>query len=260
MESPIAPTPTPVEDCKPTSLTVHKDDRGFVDRLHARLTAFDDDQGFFLVDTGSQKSFAVTSSYEPPISTPTVLACKPMMLPVVERAPGTTPTGAVQRGILGADLLVFDSIYDLDLRAGTLAWYPAPAAGLGAGAVHVPIEWRDGWLVASGVVVDGQPVKLILDTGSPYVFMMSKQARADEVRVDDTDGTGASITYWLADGDVALPGRAAVRQPVDRADAFPTLETVIAQLGGDIQGLLGLAALGDRRIVIGKTELVIEVE
>jgi hypothetical protein len=252
-----APTPAPAA-CTPTELTVHKDGHGFVDRLHARLAAFDE-QGLFLVDTGSQKSFAVTSSWQPPLSTETVIGCTSTSLPVVTRDPGTTFDGRVQRGILGADLLRYDSVLDIDLRGGTLAWYPTPARALPDVSVTIPIEWRDGWLVASGVTVDGRAVKLIVDTGSPYVFMMSPEKRPNETRVDDSDGTGAAITYWLADGDVALPGLAAVRQPVDRADAFPTLEKVIAQLGGDIEGLLGLAALGDRRIVIDKTALVVEL-
>jgi hypothetical protein len=45
--------------------------------------------------------------------------------------------------------------------------------------------------------------------------------------------------------------------PVDRTDAFPTLEGLIESLGGDIAGLLGLTALGHERIVIGETSMML---
>src|ERR1700744_5057722 len=43
----------------PTTLDVHTDPQGFVDRIHANLV-IDDQVGPFLVDTGSVKTFVAT--------------------------------------------------------------------------------------------------------------------------------------------------------------------------------------------------------
>jgi hypothetical protein len=262
IEAVATPPPSrPAAACEPTPLAVHKDGRGFVDRLHASIAAFDDEQAYFLVDTGSQTSFAVAppENWNAPRSTSTVIACKGTTLPVVTREPASTPGGAIQRGVLGLDLVRWDAVLDLDLRGGTLSWYGAPARALPASATIVPLEWKNGWLVASGVVVDGKPVKLVLDTGSPHVFLMGQTPRDGEVEIHDTDGTGAPVTYYTADGDVALPGRRAMRVPVDRAADFPTLEKIIADVGGDVSGLLGIGVLGDRRVVIEKTQLAADL-
>lgn len=246
----------PEPTCTDAALAVHRDERGFVARLHASVQAMNQDAAF-LVDTGSERTFAITTSWGPQ-TTDAVIGCRSTSVPVVSRnSVDNAPDGRPQRGMLGADLLAHDAFLDLDLRGGKLAWL-ASAPEPPEEAVVVPIEWRSGWLVASGVVVDGKERRLILDTGSPHVFLMGQTPRDGEVRVADTDGTGASIVYYTADGDVSLPGRRVQRVPVDRADAFPTLENLIATLGGDIEGLLGLDALGDRRIVISKRSLVVD--
>jgi hypothetical protein len=246
----------PAPTCTDAALAVHKDERGFVARLHASVEAMNQDTAF-LVDTGSERTFAVTTSWGPK-STSAVIGCKRTTIPLVSRdSVAVTPDGRQQRGMLGADLLEHDAFLDLDLRAGRLAW-TGDAPELPEEAAVVPIEWRKGWLIASGVVVDGKERRLILDTGSPHVFLMGKTPRDGETTVVDTDGTGATITYFVADGDVALPGREKQRVPVDRAEEFPTLENLITTLGADIEGLLGLDALGDRRIVISKRSLVVD--
>jgi hypothetical protein len=237
-------------------LAVHKDDRGYIDRLHVTVEALNQDSAF-LVDTGSERTFAITTSWGP-ASTDAVIGCRSTSVPLVSRnSVATAPDGRPQRGMLGADLLAHDAYFDLDLRAGQLSWTgtaPEPPEV----AIVVPIEWRNGWLVASGIVVDGKARTLILDTGSPHVFLMGTTPRDGEQAVFDTDGTGASITYYVADGDVTLPGGAVQRIPVDRAADFPTLQNLITSLGGDIDGLLGLSALGDRRLVISKRSLVVD--
>jgi hypothetical protein len=247
--------------CAEPALSIHKDARGFVDRVHAKLPAFDDD-GLFLVDTGSQRSFAVSAADAwGPRSTEARLGCHTMTLPVLAREPVSTASGDLQRGVLGSDLLAHGSVLDLDLARGALAWYPAPirARPPADRAVAIALEWRHGWLVASGVRVDGVPVKLVLDTGSPHVFLMSRDARPGEIAVDETDGTGAPVHYFETDGTVSLPGRPGVRAPVDRAESFPTLERILEDLGGDVAGLLGIDVLGDRRVVVSGTELVADL-
>ena len=125
------------------------------------------------------------------------------------------------------------------------------------GAIVLPIEYRNGWLVASGIKVDGRDVKLVVDTGASNVILVDKLPRAGEVREDTVDGTASAITLYHGDGEIAFAGDVARHVPVDRTDSFSTLEGLIANLGGDVAGLLGLTSLGRDRIILTRESLVV---
>jgi hypothetical protein len=240
----------------PAPLLVHHDAAGRVDRLHARLTARDV-LGSFLVDTGSLKSFVTHSGEEERETASTVIFCQPTTLPIIARLrPGNTPEGEPQAGVLGSDLVAHGAVLDLDLVHGKLSWYsPAPAPP--AGAVVLPIEYRNGWLVASGIKVQGREVKLVVDTGASNVILVDKTPRLHEVREDTVDGTASPITLFHGEGEITFGDGPTRHVPVDRTDAFPTLEGLIEMLGGDVAGLLGLTSLGRERIIIGKESLIL---
>lgn len=241
---------------QPTPLAVHHDTAGRVDRLHARLTARGT-LGSFLVDTGSLKSFATHSGDEERPSASTVISCTETTLPIIARLrPGTTPDGQPQAGVLGADLVAHGAVLDLDLVNGKLALY-APAPKAPAGAVAVPIEVRKGWLVASGIRVNGRDVKLVVDTGASNVILVDKTPRPNEVREETVDGTASAITLFHAEGAIAFPDGVVRRVPVDRTDSFATLEGLIEMLGGDVAGLLGMTSLGRDRVILGHDSLVL---
>ena len=241
---------------KPAPLHVHHDDAGRVDRLHVQLSAHGA-LGEFLLDTGSLKSFVTRSGDGTDPSADTTIFCQSMTLPIIARIhPGTTPTGLPQAGVLGADLVAHGSVLDLDLVNGHLEWYdPAPAPP--ARAMVIPIERRNGWLVASGIKVQGRTVKLIVDTGASNIIVVGKTPRIGEVREDTIDGTASAITLYHAEGDVDLGDGVVRHVPVDRTDAFDTLEGLIANLGGDVAGLLGLTALGRERVIIGESSMMV---
>jgi len=243
---------------EPAPLHVHHDEAGRVDRLHVQLAARGT-LGEFLVDTGSLKSFVTRSGDGTDTSASTTIFCRPMTLPIIARLrPGTTPDGLPQAGVLGSDLIEHGAVLDLDLVNGRLEWYePAPAEPRPARAMMLPIEYRNGWLVASGIKLEGRDVKLIVDTGASNAIFVSKTPRLNEVREDTVDGTASPITLYHADGDLDLGDGVTRHVPVDRTDAFPTLEGLIQSLGGDIAGLLGLTSLGRERIVIGKTSMML---
>jgi predicted aspartyl protease len=255
-----APPPSrpsaPTKPCEPALLDVHKDANGFVDRIHARVDALGKN-GPFLVDTGTSRTFALrAAAEEDTYNTPAVIACRSTVIPVFDRGSlGTTPEGEPQIGRLGVDLLRRGA-YDLDLRAGTFMWTDTSPAKPER-AVVLALEPRSGFLVASGVRVDGRDLKLLVDTGAHNILVMSKTPRPGERATIATDGTGKEFTLYAAHGDVALAGGATRRLPVDRAASFPTLEALIADLGSDIEGLLGLSALGDERIVISHDALTV---
>jgi hypothetical protein len=247
----------PAPACEePAPLLVHHDEAGRVDRLHARLTARGV-LGNYLVDTGSLKSFVTYSGEESRPSASTVIFCQETSLPIIARLrPGTTPNGDPQAGVLGSDLVAHGAVLDLDLARGALAWYQ-PAREIPKGAIVLPIENRNGWLVASGIKVGGRDVKLIVDTGASNVILVDKTPRAIEIREDTVDGTASPITLYHGDGEVTFAGDVARHVPVDRTDAFPTLEGLIANLGGDVAGLLGVTSMGRERIVISRDSLVL---
>jgi hypothetical protein len=247
----------PAPPCgEPTPLLVHHDAAGRVDRVHAQVTARGV-LGSYLVDTGSLTSFATHSGDERGASARATIACTETSLPIIARLrPGTTPEGLPQSGVLGADLVKHGEVLDLDLASGTLGWY-SPAPPPPAGAVVLPVEYRNGWLVASGIRVDGRDVKLVVDTGATNVIVVDKAPRANEVREDTVDGTASPVTLFHADGDVSFVGGLERRIPVDRTDAFATLEGLIASLGGDVDGLLGMTALGRDRVILGRDSLVV---
>lgn len=236
-----------------TPLLVHHDGAGRVDRLHARITARGV-TGDFLVDTGSRTSFATHSGEEKDSSARAVISCTETTLPIIARLrPGVTPDGRPQSGVLGADLVAHGETLDLDLAGETLAWYAPGVAPemLPPDVVRLPIEHRKGWLVASGLRVNGREVKLVVDTGATNVILVDPTPRPGEVREDTVDGTASAITLFHADGEIAFPDGVVRQVPVDRTDAFPTLEGLIATLGGDVAGLLGMTSLGRDRVVLG---------
>lgn len=241
---------------EPARLLVHQDGAGRVDRLHARLTARGI-LGDYLVDTGSLKSYVTNSGSEALSSASTVIFCQEATLPMIARIrPGTTPEGQPQAGVLGSDLIAQAAVLDLDLANGALSWYQ-PAREVPPGAIVLPIEYRHGWLVASGIKVDGRDVKLVLDTGASNVILVDKAPRPNEIREDTVDGTASPITLYHDDGVVTFAGDIPRQVPVDRTDSFPTLQGLIANLGGDVAGLLGLTSLGRERILISRESLVV---
>ncbi len=242
----------------PATLHVHHDDAGRVDRIHAQLDAHGS-PGEFLVDTGSLKSYVTRSDDGTDATASTTISCRSTTLPFIARLrPGTTPDGRPQAGVLGSDLIAYGSVLDLDLVNGHLEWYEAAtAAPPPAGSLVLPVEYRNGWLIASGIKVEGRDVKLIVDTGASNVIVVGKTPRANEVREDTVDGTASAITLFHAEGAVDLGDGITRHVPVDRTDAFPTLEGLIQSLGGDVAGLLGLTAMGRERIVIGKDSLTL---
>ncbi len=240
----------------PAPLLVHHDAAGRVDRVHATLTARGL-SGPYLVDTGSLLSYTTHTGDEVDKAAPVSVACRETTLPIIGRLrPGSTPDGTLRAGVLGADLVAHGTVLDLDLERGTLDWY-APAPAPPTRAVVLPIERRKGWLVASGIRLQGRDVKLVVDTGSTNVIVVSRTPRAGEVREDTVDGTASPITLWHGHGEVSFAGGPPRHTPVDRTDHFATLEGLIDVLGSDVEGLLGITAMGRERVVVGEESLML---
>ena len=166
------------------------------------------------------------------------------------------------RGLLGSDLVSRGATLDLRVSEERLLWWKNPPA-VPSTATTLPIEmhewmvgsYKDRGLVAGDITLDGKPVKLMLDTGSPRILIISSTARPNETVEETFDGNGNPVTLYVSTTRVKFGGGPEFEVGLDRAEAFPLLEETVKHLGGDVAGLLGLNALGHERIIIAKDKL-----
>jgi hypothetical protein len=257
----VAPATATASTCTGTGLRVYDEEPGILERLTVDLPT---PQGpmQFMIDTGSAHSFFTPVGDEGPTSTPTTIGCTPTSLKTMWGFTATTaPDGATIGGVLGADLVKNGGTLDLRVRERKLDWLFAKP-DLPPNAITLPLTfsesadpWAEHMLVASSVQLDGQDVRLLLDTGSPHVIIMSNTPRPNE-RVEHTfDGNGNPVTLYISTISIAFNGGPPETVLLDRAESFPALEETFAALGGSVTGIRGLGALGHDRIVIAKDQL-----
>jgi hypothetical protein len=156
-------------------------------------------------------------------------------------------------GILGADYLL-GGVSQIDTATATLtrripaelpaeqAEWPAQSFDDVQGHIIVPVK------------LDGEPVRLMFDTGSPEILWLGEEAQPGDVPVTTTDAKGNELTLYLGQVMLEIAGEPPVMVPVMRAPSFPYFEQTVAQLGGNIHGLLGLSALRGRSLVVDPNE------
>jgi hypothetical protein len=237
--------------CKGTPLKVFDEKPGTLLQLAASLPT-QSGSAPFLIDTGSAWSFVFGTQ-----NLSTELCCVSVSLPHVAGKVGwQLPDGTTPAGLLGSDLVSEGATLDLRIGENRLFWWRDPPE-IPTAAARVPLEYRpigsmDAGLVASEIYLDGKKVRLMLDTGSPHVLIMSATPRPKEVEVHTFDGMGNPVTLYTSTIKISFAGGPERVVAVDRAETFPVLEQTIVDLGGDVAGLLGLSALGHQRIVLGR--------
>lgn len=98
------------------------------------------------------------------------------------------------------------------------------------------------------VVIDGTELTLMFDTGAHDTFWLGVEgSEEDDVSIVQT-ADGAQWEVFVGRGDLALPGEGLQSIPVMRALVIGYIEEEMEELGYD--GLLGLTALGWRRIIL----------
>jgi hypothetical protein len=210
-------------------------------RLHVSV----DLAAVLLVDTGSSTTFLSEplGSPDPVHDAGTIaLGCRTLDVdgrPVVADPP---LDGVPSIGTLGTDVLL-GGPSKLDIAGAQLAFHghgePFDEAASWPAA---PFE-RPAGLVVPQVALDGMPMQLMLDTGSPDTLWLGQSPQPGDVEVDTTDAEGHVVKLYQGTADLAI-GAWHGRVPVLRAPSFPYLEATIASLGGNIAGLLGLSSLG----------------
>lgn len=202
----------------------------------------------FLLDTGSPYTFL----HEPlpdggpsPFVTPRAGAvsfgCEDLVLDgrqVVDEPP---VEGKPVVGTLGDDRLLAQSI-KLDLEAGRVAWDDSDAP------FPETSDWPStsydrprGYVRLQDVSLDGTPVELVLDTGSPNALWLGQDGKPGDTQVDGEDSAGNTVKMYLGEVVVTV-GDFKETVPVYRVPSFPYMQPFVNQLGGHVNGLFGLSA------------------
>lgn len=237
---------------------------GALQRVYAELP-FGSESEPFLIDMGSAVSVAFTKgsgTFIPDAGATTISCVTASLMGYGAPSTETAPNGKPVRGLLGSDLVSRGATLDLRVAEERFFWWKNPPS-VPTNATTLPIvmhEWmvgdyRDRGLVVSNITLDGAPVKLMLDTGSPRVLILSSTPRSNETIEQTTDGNGNPVTLYVSTTRIAFNGGAEVEVALDRAEHFPLLEDTAQKLGSDVVGLLGLGALGHERIMIARDKI-----
>ncbi len=201
-----------------------------------------------LVDTGSQHTFLSTDG-----------------------GPDGRPAGAIglgceQRQVIGRPYHVDEAVAAGRPVVGTLGadWFlerqrelDLPARVIRTTSTPVPQGWERlafddivGYLFVR-VRLDSVDVRLGFDTGAAHTLWLRQQGQAGDQPVSTQDAYGNPLTLWLGTATLIAPMTPARSISVLRAPSFPSLEDANRQLGvGDIHGLFGLSAMGNRKLRI----------
>lgn len=223
---------------------------GVLNRLFVEVSR-DEGPAAFLLDTGSSTTFLTVpkGSRDPTRNAGevTIGTCKKQL----DGRPYATDEkidGLQTIGTLGVDALL-QGTSELDLESRRIVrYFDGEVPSEISSWPTVPIDIVQG-LVLAHVSVDNHPLRLMVDTGSPHVLWLGQQGKPGDKEQKTSDAVGNILTLYLGQAQLELVTGAAETVPVLRAPSFPYLEETVRILGGNVDGLLGLSALGPRRIV-----------
>jgi hypothetical protein len=253
--------------CNGSPLRAYAAAAGALERLFIEMP-LDGVMAPFVLDTGSPGSYAYGQANDAgtaafiPDAGGTSISCFAERLAFLPQVAAQTPDGDAVAGTLGTDLIGRGMSLDLRVAEKRMVW-TKDRPDLGSGATLVPLDFRPapdsypgaGWVVASGVKLDGKEVQLVVDTGSPNMLIISSTPRANEVMIPALDALGNPVTLYESTIELRIGEGPPRVVPVDRAEHFPMLEELIAAIGGGPMGLLGLGVLGDQRIALSADRL-----
>ncbi len=168
-------------------------------------------------------------------------------------------------GVLGADyLLDVPSIFDPE--RGLITRYPADAGTpIGERAIdaietvaEVPFEDVDGHIIVT-VLVDGQSLRLMWDTGCPHLLWLGEAGRAGDEEHTGEDVEGGRFPMYLGNATLELPNHAPSTIPALRVPRFPYYEGTVESLGGNIHGLAGQSVFGRRAMIFDSARNLIRL-
>lgn len=152
-------------------------------------------------------------------------------------------------GTLGTDAILATAT-ELDLEAGRWIRYDDGAIPPDAEAWPlVPLEIVRGIPLAR-VVVDERPLRLMVATGTSDTLLLDERVAGAPNASVTTDAFGNRVELVRDVAVLRWPGMQPERVPVWRTRSHPAFERHVVELGGGIDGILGLSAFGSRRVLI----------
>jgi hypothetical protein len=176
--------------------------------------------------------------------------------PFVETVGGRRAIGA-----LGNDFITSGPT-EIDVRRGVYKRFP-PGTPIPSAASWptMKVTLKRGILLGEAVV-DGRLRQLQIDTGAPTTMLVGEQGQPGDTQRIVHDVLGHGYPVWDGHGDITLaPGIESPHTQITRAPEFPHFTIDIAQaLGLPLDGVLGLAAIGYRSIIIDIAAGVMRIE
>jgi hypothetical protein len=223
-----------------------------------------DESVVFELDTGSPRTFVheplrdggTTSGADvTPDAGSVVLGCETLTLWGLGVSFSAPVNGVPVAGTFGGDRLLERSM-KLDLVANQVAWNDpgtpfAEAASWPSAAFDRPL----GYVRVHDVDLDGKPVTMILDTGSPDSLWLGQQGQPGDTEIDGMDANGDVIQMYLGTAELTM-GSYKAKVPVFRVPKFQYLQNLVDQLGGGLDGLFGLSSYAKGIVIDTDAKLV----
>lgn len=221
------------------------------------LARRDGTTGALAIDTGSSLTFLYLGKSGPeyiPLAGHVTIGCEHFDLPgrnfeADPPEPGESRPAPII-GVLGADFLT-TALTDFDPANLTITRYhegSPPDTDTAAWTVVPYDNVMDHILIR--ITVDGQPRRLMWDTGSPHILLVGEEGRPGDRQSQAQDAIGGRFPMYQGTASISLGQGAAFRKPVLRAPRFPYFEGTVEALGGNLDGLAGQSLFGRRRIIV----------
>jgi hypothetical protein len=218
-------------------------------RVHVPA-AVDGKSGVLLFDTGSNATFVSTpqGTHDPTPDGGTLqiggcggaVMGRPYASEDARGLPGL--------GFFGTDQILAAPRASLDLLGGAFARHMDGGPSTD-GWLATPFEIVDGAFLVR-IQLDGVAVRLVVDTGSQDILWDHQQGKPGDTPTQTTDALGNVVTLYHGTVSAEISPGVVETLPVDRTPSFPYFEQGLGRYGGDVQGLLGISALGARVVVI----------
>jgi hypothetical protein len=159
-------------------------------------------------------------------------------------------------GVLGAEE-VLRGTTDLDLRSGCLTQHPRGYAVPEAGSwLSVPFKVVNG-VIVTHVEIDGEDHGALFDTGVGYSILISDKVEPFVAHQIVHDVRGLRVDLYDRRGYVRWADGPREEVWVERTLAFRTFDDMLL---GDVRTMVGISAMGSRRIIIDPAKNVLLVE
>lgn len=201
-----------------------------------------------LVDTGSQLTF-VPDDHDPD-GTPcgATIELGGRALSVAGRQHGIDESYRSEPvlGFLGNDVLPANN-WEIDLPRGLMTARDELAPFVSWDRVALDNQYDFIFAHAS---IDGAALRLGLDTGTSEVLWLGVPGEPGDTLAMTQDELGNPVTLSVGTGALRLGDEPERVVPVWRTESVPAIQQSNAELGGEIDGIRGLGAVGDRRLVL----------